>query len=90
VLVRHVKQADEVVWFFRAIEAADGTWTCRHGRAVFDEHPTLEQAIPHLYQLARDQAPFALVAHWYDGRVEWLSEARADPSSNEAPGSPRS
>jgi hypothetical protein len=66
-----------VVWFFRAIESEDGTWTCRHGRAVFDEHPTLEHALAHLHALARMEPPAALFAHWHDGRIEQVAEISA-------------
>ena len=68
-------------WFFRAIEAQDGTWYCRRGLTVFDEHPTLGETLTHLRELAQPHAPASLFAHWQDGRVEPMDEIDAPASS---------
>jgi hypothetical protein len=63
-----------VAWFFRAIEAIDGTWSCRRGLQEFDQHPTLDAALQHLVELAQQDPPAWLFAHWQDGRVERLGD----------------
>jgi hypothetical protein len=59
-----------MAWFFRAIETAPGRWECRHGVRLFDEHPTLADALKHLRELAGDhREPVELFVHTLDGQV---------------------
>jgi hypothetical protein len=61
-----------MAWFFRAIETDQGRWECHHGARVFDEHPTLAEALDHLRVIAADQQEAAqLFAHTLDGQVRW-------------------
>jgi hypothetical protein len=76
-----------MAWFFRAIETdqgramleqdphsrvAVGRWECHHGAGVFDEHPTLTEALEHLRAIAADQPEAAQVfVHTLDGLVRW-------------------
>lgn len=61
-----------MAWFFRAIETAQGRWECHHGACVFDEHPTLAEAMEHLRAIAADQQEAAqLFVHTVDGQVRW-------------------
>ena len=69
-----------VRWFFRAVEAQDGTWFCRRGLTEFDEHPTLAEALTHLRELAQPHGPASLFAHWHDGRVEHMGEVDSEPT----------
>ena len=69
-----------MAWYFRAVESVHDTWTCHRGRSALDEHPTLDQAIAHLHELAGVAAPAALFAHWRDGRVEQVADVGADAS----------
>ena len=69
-----------VRWFFRAIEAPDGTWSCRRGRTVLDEHHTLVEAIAHLRELAQVHRSASLFAHWRDGRIEHMGDIDPQPS----------
>jgi hypothetical protein len=63
-----------MAWFFRAIETAQGRWECHHGARVFDEHPTLAEALEHLRAIAADQQEAAqLFVHTVDGQVRWES-----------------
>ena len=68
----------EVSWFFRAIEAHDGTWSCRRGLTELDDHPTLDEALTHLRELAKRHGPASLFAHWYDGRVEPMGQVGSE------------
>jgi hypothetical protein len=67
---------ESMPWSFRAVEVGDGTWSCQHGLIVFDDdHPTLEEALGHLDQLAQSaQQPAWLFAHWRDGHVQRVRE----------------
>jgi hypothetical protein len=67
-----------MLWFFRVIEGEDGSWSCRRGREVLDEHPTLGDALSHLYVLAQASQPASLFAHYRDGRVEKLGDVAID------------
>jgi hypothetical protein len=58
-----------VALFFRAIETHDGDWACRHGLIVYDEHPTLAQALEHLRELAQAYGAAEFFAHWKDGHI---------------------
>jgi hypothetical protein len=61
-----------MAWFFRAIETDQGRWECHHGARVFDEHPTLTEALEHLRAIAADQPEAAQVfVHTLDGQVRW-------------------
>lgn len=60
-----------MAWFYRAIETADGRWECHHGSALFDDHPTLAEALAHLRSLAASCADAVeLFVHDRDGRVQ--------------------
>ena len=59
-----------MAWFFRAIEQADGRWACSHGRAVFDRHNELSDALDHLRDIAATMSPAELFVHRLDGNVE--------------------
>jgi hypothetical protein len=64
--------ACRMAWFFRAIETDEGRWECHHGARVFDEHPTLAEALEHLRGIAADQPEAAqLFVHTLDGQVRW-------------------
>ena len=63
------------MWFFRAMELADGRWGCRHGMTDYDIHETLDDAVAHLRELASETGPAVVFAHWLDGTVERLGEA---------------
>ena len=67
-----------MAWFFRAIEAHDGTWSCRRGLSVLDEHATLSESLAHLHELAQLHGPASLFAHWHDGRVEHLGDVAGE------------
>jgi hypothetical protein len=58
-----------VAWFLRAIEQADGQWACSHGRAVFDRHDELSDALDHLRDIAVTMSPAQLFVHHLDGAV---------------------
>jgi hypothetical protein len=61
-----------MAWFFRAIETAEGRWECRHGMRVFDEHPSLGEALEHLRAIAADEREAVQVfVHTLDGQVRW-------------------
>jgi hypothetical protein len=53
-------------WHFRAVESAEG-WFCRHGTTTYDGHPTLEEALRHLAEIAT--RPALLIVHHLDGRI---------------------
>jgi hypothetical protein len=57
-------------WYFRAFETAEG-WACRHGAHIYDLHPTLEEALHHLTELAT--RPAQLVVHHLDGTVTFAT-----------------
>jgi hypothetical protein len=54
--------------YFRAIESAEG-WMCRQGSAVLDSHPTLQEALEHLHEVAEAARPSQVFAHYLDGTV---------------------
>lgn len=63
-----------VALFLRAFEHPDG-WECRQGNRVWDSHPTLEEAVDHLRELARAmEGPVLLIAHRLGGPIEHLEE----------------
>ena len=74
-----------VVWFFRAIEAGDGSWACSRGGVRIDAHSTLADAVSHLETLSRADGPAQLFAHWTDGRVEALGEVTDAAEDDERP-----
>lgn len=60
-----------MAWIVRAVEIADQRWACRHGMRVFDCHPTLDEALRHLRDLAhRLGADTSIMVHHHDGRIE--------------------
>lgn len=62
-------------WFVRAVEVDDGRWLCRHGMRVFDCHPSLDEALKHLRNIARRMcADTSIVVHHCDGRVEMAAD----------------
>jgi arginine/ornithine N-succinyltransferase beta subunit len=63
-----------MAWFFRAIETAQGGWECHHGARLFDEHPTLDDALDHLRALAQGRQEIVqLFVHTRDGEVRPVS-----------------
>ena len=66
-----------MAWYFRIIEHEDRSWRCRLGREVFDQHPTLSDAIEHIIVLAAAQPPAEVMVHRLDGSVENLGPAPA-------------
>jgi hypothetical protein len=61
-----------MAWFFRAMEMSEDRWECHYGACVFDEHPTLAEALEHLRAIAADQSGTAqLFVHTLDGEVRW-------------------
>ena len=64
-----VGQTAMVAWFLRAIELDDGWWACRWSVEEFDRHPTLEESLSHLRELAVDHAPADIYVHRLDGQV---------------------
>jgi hypothetical protein len=54
--------------FFRAIETPSG-WYCQQGRLELDSHAGLEDAVEHLFELGRANAPSEVFAHHLDGSV---------------------
>jgi hypothetical protein len=68
-----------VAWFYRAVEAEDGTWSCQRGLTLVDEHASLNDALAHLRKLAGEEdAPAYIYAHWLDGRVGFMGEGDRD------------
>jgi hypothetical protein len=62
-------------WFLRAIEQADGGWTCSYGRIVYDRHDGLPDALDHLHEIAETMRPAELFIHRLDGTVENIGPA---------------
>ena len=58
-----------MAWFLRAIELRDGWWACRWSEDEFDRHPSLEQSLAHLRELAIQHAPAHIYVHRLDGSV---------------------
>jgi hypothetical protein len=67
-----------VAWFYRAVEQADGSWSCQRDLAPIDEHATINDALAHLFKLAEEDAPAYLYAHWLDGRVQQMGDVDTD------------
>jgi hypothetical protein len=61
-----------MAWYFRVVEQDDHRWLCRHGRSVFDAHPSLADAIDHITDLAAVYEPAEVFVHRLDGSVESL------------------
>lgn len=40
------------VRYFRILELEDGSWACRRGRTVIDEHASYNDALDHICDLA--------------------------------------
>jgi hypothetical protein len=59
-----------MAWYFHIVEQHDGSWLCRHGRAIFDAHPELQHAIDHIRELAAGAQPALLMVHRLDGSVD--------------------
>jgi hypothetical protein len=59
-----------MVWFLRAIEQPDGSWTCRRGREDHDNHESLHDAVEHLKTLAVEIGGAELFLHRLDGSVD--------------------
>ena len=72
---RHAESKMALVWFLRAIEQTDGSWACRWGNQLFDEHPELDEALEHLREIASDKGPAEFFVHFLDGRVTQHPEA---------------
>jgi hypothetical protein len=66
-----------MAWYFRVIEYEDRSWRCRHGQEVFDQHPTLSDAVEHIMVLAAAKPPAEVIVHRLDGSVENLGPATA-------------
>jgi hypothetical protein len=62
------------VWFFRVIETADRAWECRRGEITFDQHPGLDPAVAHIWELAEQNVPARVYVHRYDSSVETVGE----------------
>jgi hypothetical protein len=58
-----------MAWFLHAVELADGSWMCRHGLHEYDAHPSLELALSHLHELARELGSSELILHHLDGHL---------------------
>lgn len=58
-----------MVWYFRVVEADDGSLICRRGIEVLDRHGTLEEAVAHASELAAVSVPAQVVVHHRDGTV---------------------
>ena len=59
-----------MAWFLRAVEGEDGTWFCRRGLTVLDQHASASEAVEHLRGVAEQDGPAIVVMHWNDGRIE--------------------
>jgi hypothetical protein len=57
------------LFFFRLIEHDDGSWTCRRGRQDFDRHPSQDEALAHILEVAGAHPPSRVYVHHRDGRV---------------------
>jgi len=66
-----------MAWYFRVVEHEDRSWRCRHGREVFDQHPTLTDAVEHIMMLAAAHPPAEVMVHRLDGSVENLGPVTA-------------
>lgn len=51
------------MWFFRILELEDGSWACRRGRTVIDEHATYGDALDHICGLAAADPPSQVFVH---------------------------
>lgn len=56
--------------YFRVIERANSTWTCRRGRNNIDHHDGRQEAVDHMTILAAQHRPSEVVVHYSDGEVE--------------------
>jgi hypothetical protein len=61
-----------MAWYFHVVEQDDHSWTCRHGRRVFDVHRFLADALVHITDLAAASEPAEVFVHRLDGSVENL------------------
>jgi hypothetical protein len=55
--------------FWRTIEREAG-WACHHGLTQLDRHPTMQDSLRHLSEIAALHAPSQVFAHYLDGRIE--------------------
>jgi hypothetical protein len=62
-----------VAWFLRVVELPAGGWACRRGLEEFDRHPSLEEALSHLWSLAEHLGPVEVIVHGADGTVTRLA-----------------
>jgi hypothetical protein len=62
-------QTAVMAWFLRAVEIGDGWWACRWSAEEFDRHPSLDEALAHLDELATQHAPARIFVHRLDGSV---------------------
>ena len=58
------------MWFFRAVQADDGQWSCRRGLQEFDRHPDLAAALDHIRDMAAGLPAVQFFVHHLDGRVD--------------------
>ena len=65
-----------MAWYFRVIEHEDRSWLCRHGREVFDQHPTLSDAVEHIMMLAAAHPPAEVMVSTTASAPAWLDAVR--------------
>ncbi len=56
--------------YFRVIERADNSWTCRRGRDDIDQHSSRQEAVDHMTILAAQHRPSEVLVHCRNGEVE--------------------
>lgn len=63
-----------MAWHLRVFELPGGRWSCRWSKVELGEHDTLEAAVRHLEELAKEVGPSKVILHTLGGEIRVLAE----------------